>query len=288
MPSIEGRQAKTMVEKGLVSMSLFRGIKPNDYCLKGGEIVTICGSKGSGKTTLTAHIGANEMLPPIAWYKVCKAREEAEKLQHIGYKKAVIPSDIQHLVYSEFPLKTCNDQGYLARPAHVLDFDRMLLPNGINDAQFFPYGAVLLVDELMNKFSARDYTRGESMPKEMCDFLRLIRHRDIAVVTNSLVPTGADKGMRDMSQNYLLIVHRIDDTFKNKPRTIWYCLEFDNDKSCARFCDNPRKNDVVYVPYVFVHEGDIHQCVDSQGENDKFLVGMKNREIEFKKWEMTE
>ena len=82
-----------------------------------------------------------------------------------------------------------------------------------------------------------------------------------------------------------IIVHRVDDIYKNLPRTTWYCLEFDNDKSCARFCDNPRKRDVAVVPYIFVHEGDIHSCVDSQGENDKFLVGMEKREIEFKDWE---
>ena len=281
-----GRQAKTMIEKGLVPMSLFHGIKPNDYVLNGGEIVTICAPKGMGKTTLTAAIGVREMLPPVAWKKVQYARAEAEKLRKCGFKKAKVPSSVKHLVYSEFELRTCNDQGYLARPAHVLDFERMVLPNGENDAQFFPYGAVLFIDELMNKFAARDYTRGDAMPKEMCDFLRLIRHRGIAVVTNSLVPTGADKGMRDMSQNYLLIVHRTDDFYKNKPRTTWYCLEFDNDKSCAKFCENPRKNDIVYVPYIFVHYGDIHSCVDSHGENAKFLVGMKNRKIEFKKWGM--
>ena len=286
MPSIAARQAKTMVEKGLVDISIFRGVTPNDYSLVGGEIVTICGPKGSGKTTLTAHIGANEMLPPVAWPKVCKAREEAENLQRKGYENAVIPSNVKHLVYSEFPLQTCNDQGYLSRPAHVLDFDRMVLPNGVNNAQFFPYGAVLLVDELMNKFAARDYTRGDPMPKEMCDFLRLIRHRKIAIVTNSLVPTGADKGMRDMSQSYMLIVHRVDDTYKNLPRTTWYCLEFDNDKLCAKFCENPHRLDTFYVPYVFIHYGDIHKCVDSEGENDKFLVGMKKRKIEFKDWEV--
>lgn len=281
-----GRQAKSMVEKGLVDLSIFRGIRPNDYVLKAGEILTITAPKGMGKTTLTAAIGVREMLPPNAWYKVKMARAEAEYLRWKGFKKVCVPKDIKHLVYSEFPLKTCNDQGFAARPAHVLDFDRMVLPGGeIKNAQFFPFGATLFIDELMNKFAARDYTRGDAMPKEMCDFLRLIRHRGIAVVTNSLVPTGADKGMRDMSQSYMLIVHRVDDEYKGRPRTTWYCLEFDNDKSCAKFVENPKRSEVSYVPYIFVHNGDIHQCVDSQGENDKFLVGMKNRAFEFKKWE---
>lgn len=280
----QGRQAKTMVEKGLISLSIFHGIKPNDYVLKGGEVVTICGHKGHGKTTLTAAIGIREMLSPTAFYKVRVARKEAEFLQKAGYTYAKVPDSIKHLVYSEFPLCTAKDQGYNPRYARILDFERMVLPNGKNNAQFFPYGAILLIDELMNKFSARDYTKNK-MPKEMCDFLRLIRHRDIAVVTNSLVPTGADKGVRDMSQNFLLIVHRIDDFYRGKPRTTWYCLEFDNDKSCAKFAENPRKSDVPFVPYIFQYCGDIHRCVDSQGENHKFLVGMENRAIEFDTWE---
>ncbi|MBS7401227.1 MAG: hypothetical protein KIG16_01800 [Eubacteriales bacterium] len=280
---VVARQAKTMVEKGMVSLSLFKGIKPNDYELKPGEIVTICGPKGHGKTTLTAHIATSEMLPNKAWYKVREARAEAKNLRLCGFRYAFVPENVKHLVFSEIPIRTCSDQGYLPRWAHKLDFDRMLLPNGKNNAQFFPYGAILVIDELMNKFAARDYTSGK-MPKEMCDFLRLIRHRGISVVTNSLVPTGADKGVRDMSQTYMLIVHRADDWYRGKPRTTWYCLEFDNDKSCAKFAENPYRKGINYVPYVFEHVGDIHKCVDSNGENDKFLVGMRKRPIEFKSW----
>lgn len=287
MPSIEGRQEKSMVEKGLVSLSIFSGIQPNDYVLRAGEILTITGRKGMGKTTLTAAVGTREMLPPNAWFKVKKAREDAERLRQRGYRKAHISKKIKHLVYSEFPMCTCNDQGYAARPAHILDFERMVLPGGnIKNAQFFPYGSTLFIDELMNKFAARDYTEGKGMPKEMRDFLRLIRHRGIAVVTNSLVPTGADNGIRTMSQSYMLIVHRVDEEYKGRLRTTWYCLEFDNDKSCAKFDENPKRGDIPYVPYIFVHDGDIHRCVNSEGENDQFLVGMEDREFEFKDWEV--
>lgn len=285
MPSI-GRQAKTMVEKGLVSLSIFNGVTPNDFELQPGEIITICGDKGAGKTTLATAIATREMLPPRAWWQVQKARDKAKDLRRYkGIKNAFIPKKIKHLVYSEFPLRTCSDQGYAARPAHKLDFERMLLPDGKNNAQFFPYGAILVIDEIMSKIAARDYISGDAMPKASRDFLQVIRHYGIKIITTSLIPTGADKGMRDMSQNYMLIVHRVDDKDKNLPRTIWYVLSFDNDKSCARFRENPRRNDIAYVPYIFIHNGDIHQCVDSEGENDKFLVGMKNRKIEFDDWE---
>lgn len=279
--------AETMVEKGLVSLSLFRGIKPNDYKLKPGKILTICGSKGHGKTTLTAHIGANEMLPLNARSKVRAAREEAKQLRlYYGFKHVHVANSVKHIIYSEFDLRTSTDQGYKKRWAYKLDFERMVLPDGKIDAQFFPFGAILLIDELMNKFAASDYTTNK-MPKPMRDFLRLIRHRGISIVTNSLVPTGADNGIRTMSQNYMLIVHRTDDWYRGMPRTTWYCLEFDNDKSCAKFAENPCRKGINYVPYVFEHIGDIHKCVDSNGENKKFLVGMKNRPMEFKSWRRT-
>lgn len=286
MSAITGRKTKSLVEKGLVSLSLFDGIVPNDFVFEDGEIVTICGDKGAGKTTLMAALATQQMLPPNAWWQVERARQEADYLRTVGYKKAVVPKDVKHLVYSEFPLKTCNDQGYLSRPAHVLDFDRMLLPNGINNAQFFPLGAWLVIDEFMAKFAARGYIEGKAMPKEMREMLQVIRHRKIKIITSSLQATGSDKGIRDMSQTYILIVHRTEDEYKNLPRTTWYVLAFDNDKSCAKFRENPHRNDISYVPYIFVHNGDIHKCVDSEGKNDRFLVGMENREIEFKNWEV--
>lgn len=283
MPATLERRAESMVEKGLVSLSLFDGIPVNDYVLSPGKITTIVGSKGIGKSTLASAMACREMLPPIATRKVKKARIEANCLRAQGYRKVRVPASVKHLVYSNFPLHTCNDQGYLARPAHVLDFKRMVLPNGKNNAQFFPFGSGIFIDEGMNEKSARDYT-SNGMPKEQRQFLCVIRHRDIYIVLTSLSPTGVDKGLRDMSQSYLLIVHRVDKECKGRPRTIWYCLEFDNDRSCARFRDNPKNSNEPYVPYVFIHDGDIHRCVDSQGENKKFLVGMKNRAFEFKTW----
>ncbi len=287
MPEAVIRHTKTMVEKGLVSLSIFNGVKPNSFEWSAGEIVTICGDKGIGKTTLAAVMATREMLPPIAYWKVREARKEANYIRkYKGCKEAVVPRNVKHLVYSEFPLATCSDQGYLKRPAYKFDLDRMLLPDGVNDAQFFPYGALLVSDEFMAKFAARGYTQGEVMPMASCKFLQVMRHRGIRILTTSLTPTGADKGLRDMSQTYFLIIHRIDDTYRNLPRKTWFVLSFDNDKSCAKFKDNPRRTDIAYVPYIFMHNGDIHKSVDSEGENVRFLVGMENRKIEFDTWEV--
>ena len=278
----------SMVERGLVSLSIFKHVKPNTYKFAPGKVVCACGDKGFGKTTWLACVGSHEMLPPVSDKRVMQARIYATKDRAKGCKKAYISPDLKHLVYSEIPMQTGADQGYLPRAAHVLDYERMILPSLESDviAQFFPYGSLLIIDELINKDAAHDYAKTGGMSKPKRSFLSLIRQRGIRVVTTSLVPTGADKGYRDMCKNFLLFVHRVDDTFNGKPRTIWYALEFFNDTSCAKFYADPKKYDGLYEPYIFLYNGDIHKVVDSEGQSDEFLVGMENREYDIKDWEV--
>ena len=160
----------------------------------------------------------------------------------------------------------------------------MQVPNEENggDVQFLPYGSLVVIDELMEKFDARDFNKKDaSMPAGMRKFLQICRHRGLAVVTGCLLASGADKRFRQMSQNILLIVHRDDQFCQDElVQTTWYCLEFAGAELCDKFLNN-HKIEVSFTPRIFIHKGNIHDCVDSYAENDEFLAGMENKAFEF-------
>ncbi len=280
--------AASLVEQGYCSLSLFRNVRPNDFEITGGMVVFLTGPKGAGKTSLSAHLAGEQMLPEIAFDKVQIARDEVWMLWTQGYENLEIPDYVEHLVYSDIPICTSKDQGYLPRTTWKLDVSRMQVPNEENggDVQFFPYGATVVIDELMEKFDARDFNKKDlSMPAGMRKFLQICRHRDIAVITGCLLASGADKRFRQMSQNILLIVHR-EDGFSNGSltQTTWYCLEFASAELCDKFLAN-HTVEVSFTPRIFIHKGNIRECVDSYAENDEFLVGMENKTFDFERRE---
>lgn len=276
--------AASLVEMGFCSLRIFRNVKPNDFEITGGMVVFCTGPKGAGKTSLLAHLAGTQMLPEVAFDKVRIARAEAAALRAQGYKNAIIPDYVNHLVYSDIPIQTSKDQGYLPRYTWDLDVMRMQVPNAENGGkvQFEPYGAVKVIDELMEKFDARDFNKKDaSMPVGMRKYLQICRHRGIAVITGCLLASGADKRFRQMSQNILLIVHRDDRFNKDKlTQTTWYCLEFGSAEACDKFLSNYQA-EVSFTPRIFVHYGNIHDCVDSYLENNEFLAGMENSAFEF-------
>jgi len=91
-----------VTDSGLMpNLAFFRNVKPNDYELKGGMVVYITGEKGAGKTQLMAHLAGTQMLPPIAYDKVCAAREEAAELRAKGYKYQALWSYKLRFVFSD-------------------------------------------------------------------------------------------------------------------------------------------------------------------------------------------
>ncbi len=280
--------AASLVEQGYCSLNLFRHVTPNDFEITGGMVVFCTGPKGAGKTTLLAHLAGTQMLPNVAFVKMRIARAEAAGLRAKGYKNAVIPHYVNHLVYSDIPISTSKDQGYLPRHTWPLDVMRMQVPNAENggNVQFEPFGAVKVIDELMEKFDARDFNKKDvSMPAGMRKYLQVCRHRGIAVITGCLLASGADKRFRQMSQNILLIVHREDGFNQSKlTQTTWYCLEFASAELCDKFLVN-HTAEVSFTPRIFIHKGNIHDCVDSYLENDEFLAGMEDKAFEFERRE---
>lgn len=268
----------------LPNLKLFDGVKPNTYELQGGMVVLITGKKGDGKTQLIAHLAGTQMLPPVSFEKVRQARWEAALLRARGFKRAVIPPDVKHLVYSpkDEIIRTCKDQGYLPRESYVVDIKRMKLPTEKDrNVQFFPHGATIAIDELMSKFDARNFNNKElKMPQELINFLEYCRHYGICLITGTLVATGIDKRFREMSNNILQIVRR-EDHFKDEKlvKVVWYCLEFNHADICDKFLRNP--GTVHGTPRVFVHHGNMRACVDSFSKKDDFVEGLEDKPIEF-------
>jgi energy-coupling factor transporter ATP-binding protein EcfA2 len=270
------------MRNSLADLRIFNGIKPVKLDLQGGMIVYVTGQKGSGKTTLIAHFAGEQMLPPISNYKVHIARKEAEELYKNGYVFARIPNNIKHLVYADIDITTCKDQKYLPRMRYPLDIDKMAIPTETNkNVHFFPYGATLVIDELMEKFDARDHNKKEAgLSVGQRKFLQIIRHRGISIITGCLLASGSDKRFRQMSNNILLIVNRKDILKHNTlVRTIWYCLEFPNANLCDKYLET--KDTTFALPCVFEHKGNIWEYVDSYSENKQFIAGMKDRAIDF-------
>jgi energy-coupling factor transporter ATP-binding protein EcfA2 len=265
-----------------ISPKLFDKIRPNEFCIEGGMVVYLTGPKGAGKSTLLAHLAGQIMLPPLAREKVLMARTEAEFLQKYRGFTASVPKNIKHTVYSDVTIRTCKDSGYLPRVTHDLYVERMTLPTEDNNAQFFPRGATLIIDELMEKFDGRDFnTKDRKMTPEDRKFLQTLRHRGLSIITGCLIASGTDTRFRKMSQNVFLIVDK-EDVFSGGTfvGTLWRCLEFASDTLCDKFLQ--KQDGISVTPRLFFHKGNIYSCTDSYAENESFIVGMEKSEFGFK------
>lgn len=278
-----------ITDSGLLpDLSFFHGVEPNTYELKGGMVVYITGEKGAGKTQLMAHLAGTQMLPPIAYDKVCAAREEAANLRAKGYKYADIPSDVEHLVFSPENeiIRTSKDQGYLPRETYIVNYEKLKVPrDGDTDVQFAPWGATFTADEILSKWDSRNWNKADkALPEGFTTALQTCRQRDWCFLFVSLEAGDTDKRIRTMSNNILHIIRR-EDTYKNDEvcKTVWWVLEFRKVAHCDKFISSLDAK--FATPRIFIHYGNMHECVDSYSKNDDFVKGLEDKPIEFRRRE---
>ena len=238
---------------------------------EGKWFVYIVGLRGTGKTTLMAHILCMMMIPLYSIQDLRRARKEIAKMRSEGWDNLSLDPAVKHLVYVVEDIFTAKGMGYKPRINMELDFDRLGLYDGTKEIDYLLPYAKIGIPELQGKVDSRKSMTADGVADNLLRYIERQRKVKAQMFADTQIFDSVDKRFRAMSDCVLA-----PQKFKHtKQKTTWECLMFDNIKAYERFEKTGKTKEAKKVS--FTHIGNIFDCVDSHAGKERFYYGMGKR-----------
>jgi len=237
----------------------------------GKWFIYIVGLRGTGKTTLMAHILCMMMIPPYCLDDLRRIAKEIKDMQCEGWDNLSLDPEVQHAVYVVEDVFTAKNMGYEPRVSMELDFDRLGLCDGVKEVDYLLPFAKIGIPELQGKVDSRKSMTADGVADNLLRYIERQRKVEVQMFADTQIFDSVDKRFRSMADCVLA-----PKKFKHtRERTTWDCLMFDNIKAYERWENTGKTNEATRVK--FVHIGNIFDCVDSHAGKERFYYGMGKR-----------
>ena len=244
--------------------------------MEGKHSFAFVGPRGSGKSSLLTCFGLNCMRDPIASMDMARCRAEIAKMRKGGWKVS-LDKYVKHLVYVADEAITDGD-----RISMSLDFNKLGLPDGKNDAAYLLYGARVFIMEIQGKADCRKWNDKDDAPSDaFYRELELQRKYGMKVYYDAQDLFSVDKRIRIHTDNVTRVMgieirYHSRDVKHQKPLLCsWYTLCFDSAEAYANFLQTGDISAAQKV--IFRFRGNIFKHYDSFAGRAHFLNGIEGK-----------
>lgn len=244
-------------------------------------VTVIIGGAGVGKTSFV-NARVQHLLRTEGQARLRKSTAKINKYNETRQSKLTPPDQIP--VYTNFEAEYTVGYKKVYKP-YFIDEEYFGMPNcGKVVVPVAPY-SIIALDEMDEEYNSRKKTLSQSV-SEMYNKRRHFGLEIFLILHRTMI---LDSIIREVTDLFIEIQKRVDEkNFAGRTiRTKWYCREFDDAKEMKRYVDT-NGEEGKYRETVYVHEGNIFRCYDSEGcawefvpkEGEDFIYLKQRSEID--------
>lgn len=243
-------------------------------------ITIIFGKPRVGKTALMTHFLTENMCGVKAVQSIRSCKKIISELNHGGFH---FNAPQKHIVYANYDIEYTSKFCY-KRKNYEIDPFKIGFKNDEFETTFIAPYATIGIMEAQRYYNSR---RCDKTKDAQSGWFEKHGHAGMNIFMDCQRYKLIDPNIREIADRIIEVcelTHIYDKKHRIK-KSIWKCRVFDSSNEADSYLESGKKDNNLYTNQIFVHEGNIFNCYESQSCFLSFIKGREKEQISYKPFE---